>query len=226
MAIRAAHEASGQHEQRRKVLVPTSAHGTNPATAAFVGYTVVEVAQTDDGRVDVADLASKLGDDVAALTLALDTRRRAVELLGEDHPVSLTALDRQARFEHRLGRHDEALTHGAEALQRRRAALGPDHRDTLRSATNLLRYRLGRGDQPSPHDAERLLDHWHRIDPDRLEPAHLAAMHLELRLRRRILAHDAAALAERYRSTLGPDHPDTLRAAQGLAELATDTSGT
>ena len=67
MAIRAAHEASGQHEARRKVLVPTSAHGTNPATAAFVGYTVVEVAQTDDGRVDVADLASKLGPDVAAI---------------------------------------------------------------------------------------------------------------------------------------------------------------
>ena len=34
------------------------------ATAAFVGYTVVEVAQTEDGRVDVADLASKLGDEV------------------------------------------------------------------------------------------------------------------------------------------------------------------
>ncbi|MFN7108678.1 MAG: aminomethyl-transferring glycine dehydrogenase subunit GcvPB [Brevundimonas sp.] len=67
MAIRAAHEASGQHEKRRKVLVPTSAHGTNPATAAFVGYTVVEVAQTEDGRVDVADLAAKLGDDVAAI---------------------------------------------------------------------------------------------------------------------------------------------------------------
>ncbi|CAL1692459.1 putative glycine dehydrogenase (decarboxylating) subunit 2 [Brevundimonas subvibrioides] len=67
MAIRAAHEASGQHAVRRKVLVPTSAHGTNPATAAFVGYSVVEVAQTDDGRVDVADLASKLGPDVAAI---------------------------------------------------------------------------------------------------------------------------------------------------------------
>ena len=50
-----------------KVLVPTSAHGTNPATAAFVGYTVVEVAQTADGRVDVADLAAKLGPDVAAI---------------------------------------------------------------------------------------------------------------------------------------------------------------
>ncbi|MDO1558435.1 aminomethyl-transferring glycine dehydrogenase subunit GcvPB [Brevundimonas sp. 2R-24] len=67
MAIRAAHQAKGEHTQRRKVLVPTSAHGTNPATAAFVGYQVVEVAQTDDGRVDVADLAAKLGPDVAAI---------------------------------------------------------------------------------------------------------------------------------------------------------------
>ncbi len=66
LAIKAAHEAKGQGH-RRVVLVPTSAHGTNPATAAFVGYTVKEVAQTADGRVDVADLAAKLGDDVAAI---------------------------------------------------------------------------------------------------------------------------------------------------------------
>jgi glycine dehydrogenase subunit 2 len=66
LAIKAAHEAKGQGH-RRTVLVPTSAHGTNPATAAFVGYSVKEVAQTEDGRVDVADLASKLGPDVAAI---------------------------------------------------------------------------------------------------------------------------------------------------------------
>ena len=66
LTIKAAHEAKGQGH-RRTVLVPTSAHGTNPATAAFVGYTVKEVAQTKDGRVDVADLASKLGEDVAAI---------------------------------------------------------------------------------------------------------------------------------------------------------------
>jgi glycine dehydrogenase subunit 2 len=47
--------------------VPTSAHGTNPATAAFVGYEVEEIAQTADGRVDIADLAAKLGPDVAAI---------------------------------------------------------------------------------------------------------------------------------------------------------------
>ena len=66
LTIKAAHEASGQGH-RRTVLVPTSAHGTNPATAAFVGYSVVEIAQTDDGRVDTADLAAKLSPDVAAI---------------------------------------------------------------------------------------------------------------------------------------------------------------
>jgi glycine dehydrogenase subunit 2 len=65
LAIRAAHEARG--DARKRVLVPTSAHGTNPATAAFVGYAVEEIAQTADGRVDIVDLAAKLGPDVAAI---------------------------------------------------------------------------------------------------------------------------------------------------------------
>ena len=66
LAIKAAHEAKGQGH-RRTVLVPTSAHGTNPATAAFVGYDVTEIAQTVDGRVDLTDLEAKLGPDVAAI---------------------------------------------------------------------------------------------------------------------------------------------------------------
>ncbi|MBS0411762.1 MAG: aminomethyl-transferring glycine dehydrogenase subunit GcvPB [Proteobacteria bacterium] len=65
LAIRAAHEARG--DARKTVLVPTSAHGTNPATAAQAGYAVREIAQTADGRVDLADLADKLGPDVAAV---------------------------------------------------------------------------------------------------------------------------------------------------------------
>jgi glycine dehydrogenase subunit 2 len=65
LAIRAAHEARG--DARKTVLVPTSAHGTNPATAALAGYGVIEIAQTADGRVDLADLAAKLHDDVAAV---------------------------------------------------------------------------------------------------------------------------------------------------------------
>ena len=66
LAIHAAHDAKGDHA-RRVVVVPTSAHGTNPATAAFVGYSVREIAQTADGRVDLADLEAKLGPDVAAI---------------------------------------------------------------------------------------------------------------------------------------------------------------
>jgi glycine dehydrogenase subunit 2 len=65
LTIRAALQARG--DARRTVLVPVSAHGTNPATAAIAGYQVVEIAQTDDGRVDIADLAAKLGPDVAAV---------------------------------------------------------------------------------------------------------------------------------------------------------------
>jgi glycine dehydrogenase subunit 2 len=65
LAIRAAHEARG--DARTTVLTPTSAHGTNPATAALAGYQVQEIAQTPDGRVDLDDLAAKLGPHVAAI---------------------------------------------------------------------------------------------------------------------------------------------------------------
>ncbi|MGH6971037.1 MAG: aminomethyl-transferring glycine dehydrogenase subunit GcvPB, partial [Caulobacteraceae bacterium] len=65
LAIRAALKARG--DERRTVLVPISAHGTNPATAALAGYEVGEIAQTADGRVDIADLAAKLGPHVAAV---------------------------------------------------------------------------------------------------------------------------------------------------------------
>lgn len=65
LAIHAAHVARG--DARKTVLTPTSAHGTNPATAALAGYQVVEIAQTEDGRVDLADLAAKLGPEVAAV---------------------------------------------------------------------------------------------------------------------------------------------------------------
>jgi glycine dehydrogenase subunit 2 len=67
VAIRAALEARG--ENRRKVLVPESAHGTNPATAAALGYEVEQVPATADGRVDLEALKAKLGPDVAAIML-------------------------------------------------------------------------------------------------------------------------------------------------------------
>ncbi len=67
LAIRSALEARG--DRRQVVLVPESAHGTNPATAAFCGYAVENVPATADGRVDLAALQVRLGADVAALML-------------------------------------------------------------------------------------------------------------------------------------------------------------
>jgi glycine dehydrogenase subunit 2 len=65
--IQAYHLARG--EQRDQVLVPDSAHGTNPASAALCGFQVVEVKSGADGRISVADLESKLSQRVAALML-------------------------------------------------------------------------------------------------------------------------------------------------------------
>ena len=67
MSIRAALEARG--ERRSRVLVPESAHGTNPATAAACGYAVDPVPADRRGRVDLKSLKAKLGTDVAALML-------------------------------------------------------------------------------------------------------------------------------------------------------------
>ncbi len=67
LAIRAALEARG--DAREVVLVPESAHGTNPATAAFAGYRVEGIAAQADGRVDTAALIARLGPDVAAVMI-------------------------------------------------------------------------------------------------------------------------------------------------------------
>jgi glycine dehydrogenase subunit 2 len=67
MAIRAALEARGG--KRSRILVPESAHGTNPATAAACGYAVEAIPANARGRVDLAALKETLGSDVAALML-------------------------------------------------------------------------------------------------------------------------------------------------------------
>ena len=67
LCIRAALEARG--DARSVVLVPESAHGTNPATAAFAGYRVESIPATAAGRVDFAALQARLGPDVAAVMI-------------------------------------------------------------------------------------------------------------------------------------------------------------
>jgi glycine dehydrogenase subunit 2 len=70
MAIRAALDARGDGGRKRnRVLVPESAHGTNPATAAACGFTVDPIPANERGRVDLAAFKAKLGPDVAAIML-------------------------------------------------------------------------------------------------------------------------------------------------------------
>ena len=68
MIIRAYHQHNEDHK-RTKVLVPDSAHGTNPASAAVCGLEVVEVKSTSDGLVDVDDLKTHLDDTIAAMMM-------------------------------------------------------------------------------------------------------------------------------------------------------------
>jgi glycine cleavage system P protein (glycine dehydrogenase) subunit 2 len=67
LAIRSALEARG--DAREVILVPESAHGTNPATAAFAGYRVEDIPATPEGRVDLAALEARLGPDVAGVMI-------------------------------------------------------------------------------------------------------------------------------------------------------------
>ncbi|MEE8441691.1 MAG: aminomethyl-transferring glycine dehydrogenase subunit GcvPB [Spirochaetia bacterium] len=68
LMIRAYHRAHGD-TGRRKILVPDSAHGTNPATVTMAGYQAVEIPSDNNGNVDLGALKAACGDDVAGLMI-------------------------------------------------------------------------------------------------------------------------------------------------------------
>jgi glycine dehydrogenase len=81
LAIRAYHEASGQGE-RRICLIPSSAHGTNAASAVMAGMKVVVVKSADDGSVDMDDLRQQCQahrDDLAAIMVTYPSTHGAYE---------------------------------------------------------------------------------------------------------------------------------------------------
>ena len=69
LMIRAYHLSRG--EKRTKVLIPDSAHGTNPASTAIAGFEVVEVKSLPNGEVDLESLAREVGADVAAFMITV-----------------------------------------------------------------------------------------------------------------------------------------------------------
>lgn len=68
MIIKAYHESRGDNK-RKKIIVPDSAHGTNPASAAVAGFEIVEIASDKNGAVDIETLKSVLNDEIAGLML-------------------------------------------------------------------------------------------------------------------------------------------------------------
>ncbi|MFL0248575.1 aminomethyl-transferring glycine dehydrogenase subunit GcvPB [Candidatus Clostridium stratigraminis] len=68
MIIKAYHEARGDYA-RKKIIVPDSAHGTNPASASVANFEVVEIKSDEKGAVDLENLKAVLGNDIAGLML-------------------------------------------------------------------------------------------------------------------------------------------------------------
>ncbi len=67
--IRKYHEKNGNLDKRDKILVPDSAHGTNPASAAMSGFKVVAIKSLENGQVDIEDLKTHLDDSVAGMMM-------------------------------------------------------------------------------------------------------------------------------------------------------------
>jgi glycine dehydrogenase subunit 2 len=81
LLMRAFHGAAGQGARRRRVLIPDSAHGTNPASVTLGGYDVTQVPSDERGCVDLDALRARLDDDVAGIML---TNPNTLGLFEED----------------------------------------------------------------------------------------------------------------------------------------------
>lgn len=66
--IKAYHEHRGD-TKRTKIIVPDSAHGTNPASAKVAGFDIIEIKSTEEGLVDIESLKAALSDEIAGLML-------------------------------------------------------------------------------------------------------------------------------------------------------------
>lgn len=69
LIIKSYHEANGEGDKRTKILIPDSAHGTNPATAAVTGYDTIEIPSNEKGTVDIEGLKAAVGKDTAGIML-------------------------------------------------------------------------------------------------------------------------------------------------------------
>ncbi len=89
LIMRAYHAKKGT--AKTKILIPDSAHGTNPASAALAGYEIIQVLSGPDGRVDLADLTAKTAPDVAGIMV---TNPNTLGLYEKEFPAIVEAIHR------------------------------------------------------------------------------------------------------------------------------------
>ena len=109
LMIKKALALRGELDQRRRVLVPDSAHGTNPASAAMAGFAVTQIATAETGSMDVPALVRELGPDVACLMVTLPNtlglwEEGIEEVVRRTHAVGGVVYGDGANFNALLGR--------------------------------------------------------------------------------------------------------------------------
>ena len=107
LMTRAYHRSRGEGEQRTKVLVPDSAHGTNPATASMVGYQTVTIRSNERGGIDLDALRGRLGPDSAALMITNPSTLG--HLRGPDRPGGAPPSARRGRIAYMDGANLNAI---------------------------------------------------------------------------------------------------------------------
>lgn len=160
----------------------------------------------------VAWAHSRLGHQDVAVSIAKKAYERALLELGEDHEITLVALNDFARFSHRAGNHEVGLESGRDVFERRSRVLGPHHPKTLTSQANILSYQYETTGVADVSELESLMKVWAEVDPERKDAAHLSAALLRANVMQSLASRARAEVVAWYMETLGEEHPDTLRA--------------
>lgn len=108
LMIRAYHKSRGQ-DHRKKVLIPDTAHGTNPASAAMGGYHVVSIPSDEEGNIDLDVLRAEADDSLAGIMFTLPTTlglfdRNSVEMCRVVHEAGGMVYGDGANMNALLGR--------------------------------------------------------------------------------------------------------------------------
>jgi len=181
-----------------------------------------------------AQLLMTLGEtlqDLGLIEMAERPHRDALEIrraeLGDDHPDTLTSINKMGFLLKAQGRLDEAEPYHREALERRRRVLGDDHEDTMRSISvmGLLLNNQGNPEAAEPYYREALERRRRALGDDHPDTlTSINNMGFLLKTTGRVAEAEPyyREALEGCRRVLGNDHPDTLRSVNNMGALLKD----